>query len=72
MGSTKRIIYGDHAGEKIRLLRVHGFVVTVDQVKETIHNREIGKTDTEGERRRSEGLRRDTCGESSMRKDPRR
>jgi hypothetical protein len=72
MGSTKRIVYRDHAGEKFRLLRAHGFVVTVDQVKETTQNPEIGKTATEGERRRSGGLRRGTCGESSMRKDPRR
>ena len=40
MGLTKRIVYGDHAGEKFRLLRTHGFVVTEDQVKETIQNPE--------------------------------
>jgi hypothetical protein len=40
MGLTQKIVYGDHAGEKFRLLRTHGFVVTEDQVKETIQNPE--------------------------------
>jgi hypothetical protein len=40
MGLTKKIVYGDHAGEKFRLLRTHGFVVTEDQVKKTIQNPE--------------------------------
>ena len=33
---AKKVVYGDHAGEKFALLRRHGFVVSRKQVTETV------------------------------------
>ena len=38
---AKRIVYGDHAQEKFGLLRRHGFVVSRQQVRETVQNPEM-------------------------------
>ena len=33
---VKKIVYGEHAAEKFLILRSHGFVVSEEQVRETI------------------------------------
>jgi hypothetical protein len=39
-GVAKKIIYGEHAQEKFDLLRRYGFVVSTQQVRETVQNPE--------------------------------
>jgi len=37
---AKKVVYGDHAKEKFRILRRHGFVVSKRQVRETVQKPE--------------------------------
>jgi hypothetical protein len=33
---AKKVTYGEHAREKFRMLRSHGFVVSEEQIRETV------------------------------------